>query len=207
MPITVRVPSVAGPGDHAGGILASSRAEGTGPDGKVIALDRRTGSRIYIRVAGKLAPELTVERLRADYQPALSPLGGTAKVTYRVENRGNVRMGGKQRVSVSGPFGLARKRKAAVDLPELLPGEGVTLRATFKNVSATGVAIAKVQLDPVPVDKKVRNVARDSGRSVALAVPFSVLALVLAIWLLLRARRSYLRPQREEALLGNGSRR
>lgn len=202
MPITVKVPSAALPGDHAGGILASSRAEGTGPNGKVIALDRRTGSRIYVRVAGKLVPELTVERVRISYQPGLSPLGGTAKITYRVENRGNIRMGGKQRVSVSGPFGLARKRKAAVDLPELLPGEGVTLRATFKDVAATVVAVAKIQLDPVPVDKRVEDVPRNSGRSVAPAVPFSVLALVLAIWLLRRARRSYLRHQIEDSVTG-----
>ena len=72
MPITVKVPITARPGDHAGAVLASSQAEGTGPDGKVITLDRRTGSRVYIRVAGPLTPELTVEKLRTTLRAARS---------------------------------------------------------------------------------------------------------------------------------------
>jgi len=55
MPITIKVPVTASPGDHAGGILASNEAENQSPDGKVIALDRRTGVRLYVRVAGPLA--------------------------------------------------------------------------------------------------------------------------------------------------------
>ncbi len=198
MPITVRVPVTARPGDHAGGILASSQAEGTGPDGKVVALDRRTGSRLYIRVAGPLVPQLTVEKLRTTYGPALSPLGGTAEVTYRVENRGNVRMGGRQQVSVSGPFGVARKRMAATDLSELLPGEGVDMRVRFTGVAATIVAVGNVRLEPAPVGDDAKGGAANGDaannrRSFALALPFTVLAMALVGWLLSRARRNYQR--------------
>jgi hypothetical protein len=202
MPITVKVPATARPGDHAGAVLASSRAEGTGPDGKVVTLDRRTGTRLYVRVAGPLAPELVVASIRTTYQPSLNPASGTAKVTYRIENRGNVRTGGTQRVSVSGPFGLATKRKAAADLPELLPGEDVTLRATFEGVPAAAVAITKVRLDPEPVGEGMDDLSATSRRSFTAAVPFSVLALALAVWLVLRARRSFLRHQRERVEVG-----
>lgn len=192
MPVTIKVPAAAAPGDHAGGIVASSRAEGTGPDGKLVALDRRTGPRVYIRVAGPLSPSVTVERLSASYTPALSPFGGKAEVTYRVENRGNVRMGASQRVSVAGPLGLARRQQAS-DLPELLPGEGITLRATFDGVSATLLATAKVKISPAPIGQAVGRPATSSR--LTLAPPYAVLGLALAVGLLAKARRAYLRRQ------------
>ena len=205
MPISVKVPVTAPPGDHAGGILASSRAEGTGPDGKVITLDRRTGSRMYIRVAGPIAPRLTIERLSSSYRPAVNPLSGTAEVTYRVENRGNVRMGGRQHVSVSGPLGLAAKQKPATELPELLPGEGVTMHVTFDGVLASAVAVTNVRIEPAPVGRDL-DLSDERSRSLTLAPPYTVLALVLAGWLLSRARRAYLRRQGEQAGLEPSSR-
>ena len=205
MPITVKVPVTARPGDHAGAVLASSQAEGTGPDGKIITLDRRTGSRVYIRVAGPLTPKLTVEKLRTTYGPRLNPLGGTAVVTYRVQNQGNVRMGGRQQVSISGPFGLFGKQKASTDLPELLPGEGVDFRVEFKgDVPATLVALGKVRLDPEPVGQ-VADKRAERWRSFAFALPFTVMAVLLAGWLLWRARRNYLHHRDEDTYAGVGA--
>lgn len=201
LPITVAVPADALPGDHAGAVLASSQAEGTGPDGKVITLDRRTGSRLYVRVAGPLAPELAVENLRTTYRPALNPLDGSVDVEYRVENRGNVRLGAKHGLSVSGPLGLATKRKPTVTIPELLPGRGVNVRATFDGAPATGIVSGRVTLDPIPLEGDAgTKPPRINRRSTTVAMPFTVIALALAVPLLRRGRRAYRQRQLEQAL-------
>jgi len=195
MPITIKVPITAAPGDHAGGILASNEAENMSPDGKVIALDRRTGVRLYVRVAGPLAPKLTVEKLATKYGHALNPLGGAVEVTYRVENRGNVRTGGRQRVSVSGPFGLLRRQQASTEVPELLPGQSATFRVRFKGIAATGLVAGRVRLDAAPVGGTALKPA--TWTSNGLAVPFTVLAMVIMVGFLLIARRGYLRRQHQ----------
>ncbi|HEX7276459.1 MAG TPA: hypothetical protein VF244_03725, partial [Acidimicrobiales bacterium] len=174
-------------------------------DGKIITLDRRTGSRVYVRVAGPLTPQLTVEKLKTTYGPRLNPLGGTAVVTYRVENRGNVRMSGRQQVSISGPFGLFGKQNAVTDLPELLPGEGMDFRVEFDSgVAATMVAVGKVRLEPEPVGTADEQPS-ERWRSFAFALPFTVIALTLVGWLLWRARRNYLNHQDEDRYSGVGA--
>ena len=69
-------------------------------------LDRRTGTRLLIRVNGPLTAELAVTDVSTDYSPALNPLAGSATVTYVVENRGNTRLGGTATAAVGGPFGI-----------------------------------------------------------------------------------------------------
>ncbi len=195
MPISIKVPSNARPGDHAGAVLASSQVKGSGADGKIITLDRRTGTRIYIRVAGPLTPELAVEKLRTTYQPSLDPTGGTAEVTYRVENRGNVRLGGTHSVSISAPFGIAKRSNVPVKLPDvLLPGQGVTINSTIKGIAATGLAVTKVEIDPIPAgpESKSAKASPISKKTFSLAIPFTVIAVALSVLLIRRARRSYL---------------
>lgn len=203
-PVTIRVPSDARPGDHAGALLASSQAMGTGPDGKVVALDRRTGSRIYVRVDGPLAPELTVEDLRSSYRPALNPLDGTTTVSYRVHNRGNVRLGGRHRVVVSAPFGLLARRAPVQEVTELLPGESVEVEVVLDGVVATGLVVAEVELEPFPVEGEVGDLAGSDRRARAFAPPLTVIAVLLAVALALYARRSYLRRQADQPPPGGG---
>lgn len=198
-PMILKVPAGASPGDHVGAVLASSEAHGTGPDNKIVTLDRRTGPRLYLRVDGPLAPELTAERIRTTYRPSLNPLRGTATVMYRIQNRGNIRLGGKQQVSIGGVLGLARREKPAVDLPELLPGQGIDLEADFEGVAATGLAVTRVEIDPAHVDAAGEELERRSRQAFTLAVPFTMLAVVLAALLLRRARRAYLRHAAESA--------
>jgi len=200
LPITIKVPADARAGDHAGAILASSEAASTAPDGKIVTLDRRTGSRVYIRVAGPLEPELAIENVKTTYTPALNPLGGTAKVSYRIQNRGNVRLGGAHSVSISGPFGTFTKRVAVKDLTELLPGEAVTLHATFDDMPATALAFTKVRLEPSSGDG-AQELSTVSRRGIGLAPPITLILLTLAAWLALRARRAYRRHQGEERQL------
>jgi hypothetical protein len=209
LPITVTVPDDAKPGDHVGAIVASSTALGTGPDGAAVAVDRRTGTRVYVRVAGPVEPELAVEHVTTTYEPSLNPLGGTAEVTYTIRNRGNVRLAGTHQVEVSGPLGLFGRSKAAKDLPELLPGERYTVRERFTGVPAAVLERTEVHLEPAGADA-----AATSRSAMTFAPPLTLVFLALATWLGLRARRAYRRhraedghrpepePQRVEATVG-----
>lgn len=199
LPITVTIPDDAKPGDHAGAIVAASQALGTGPDGKTVTVDRRTGSRVYIRVAGPVDPELAIENVHTTYEPSINPLGGTAKVSYTIRNRGNVRLGGTHRVSVSGPFGLLEKSRKAKDLPELLPGEEFEVHETFSGVAAAVVERTQVHLEPAAASGADAELRGSQRSGLTLAPPLTVILLAIATWLGLRARRAYRRHRREAA--------
>ena len=193
IPISIDIPADASPGDHVAAILASSRAEGTGPDGKVIALDRRTGTRLYVRVDGPVEPKLTIEGVSVSYSPSLNPLGGSATVTYTVANRGNVRLGGTSSVTVGGPFGLFGKVGPTEELADLLPGESVTYTTTIDGVPATVISSAEVNLDPSAIAGDEDTLADESQGALGLAIPWTVLALLAIIGLVVFAWRRYRR--------------
>ena len=163
------------------------------PDGKVVALDRRTGTRLYLRVAGPVEPKLTIEGVSVNYSPSLNPLGGSATVTYTVANRGNVRLGGTSSVSVGGPFGLFGKDGPTQELAELLPGESVTYTTTLDGVPATVVSSAEVHLDPSAAAGDEDTLADDSQGALTLAVPWTLLALLAIVGLVVFAWRRYRR--------------
>ena len=96
VPVTIRIPADATPGDHVGGLLVSVVTAGTSNQGANVQLDQRVGTRMFIRVAGTLEPRLTIENLTASYSGSLNPVGqGTAIVSFTVANRGNVKLGGR----------------------------------------------------------------------------------------------------------------
>jgi len=203
LPITVAVPPDARPGDHGAAVLAASQAEGTGPDGKIITLDRRTGSRLYIRVAGPLDPGLDVSRYHGTYHPALNPLRGSLDVTYTVRNRGNVRLAAKQRLALRAVAGLGLDQSTPVDLPELLPGNSVTLHATFEGVPATVLLLTRISLIPIGAKDAVNpDVKATSRTGRTLAVPWTLVALMLTTGLGLYARKAYSRHQDAETVGG-----
>jgi len=184
IPITIRVPDNAAPGDHSGVILAANAARSTGPDGQRFEVDRRTGTSVRVRVTGPLFPELAVADIRTDYKPALNPLGGSATVTYVVENRGNVRVGGSVSASIGGPFGIGRQEGIATEFAELAPGERVTFTEEFTGVPALVVVATDVEIIP-----NTGEVASVSRRTNTLAPPIAVLLLILAAVLGLLAAR------------------
>lgn len=191
VPITVRIPLAATPGDHVGAILASNPAQGTSPDGKVITVDRRTGTRVYIRVTGPLHPELAITQVHATYHASLNPLSGRVSVSYRVENIGNVRLAGKHHARVGGILGLGSKSGKTQDLPELLPGSGATMHASFTGVPATFLDFATVTVDPNDSGgQKVKSARRHAA---TIAMPWTVLALALVVYLIAYSTRSYRR--------------
>ena len=194
IPITITIPRDAPAGDHVGAIIASSPTSGTDALGNVVTFDRRTGSRVYVRVSGPLTAELAVTNVDTTYDHSVNPLGGTARVKYRIENRGNVRLAGTATLSVAGPFGIGEKKVALPNMPELLPGQDITITADVHDVPELFVGFTTVRVEPAEatgVDAKASE-----KRDLSFAPPISVLVLLLVavlgllVWRRVRRRRA-----------------
>lgn len=149
LPIELKVPAGASPGDHAGAILASNQAEGTGPDGKAVPLDRRTGTRLYVRVGGPLRPSLAITKASSKYDGSLDPRSGELAVTYTVRNVGNVRLGAEQAVAVRSILGKEMASATPPAIEELLPGNEVTVTERFSDIAATVRVSADIDITPI----------------------------------------------------------
>ena len=192
LPFTVSVPPDARAGDHSAAILASSTVNGEGPDGKIVALDRRAGARLYVRVAGPLQPALAVDKVHTTYRAALNPMNGSVDVRYTVRNVGNERLGFHQRLSVKSPLGKTMKQSAMKDTLELLPGNEVAMQAHFDHVTAAMRLEGQVVVNPFPVGQakaKVTSHFSQSGHT--WAIPWTLLTAVALGCLGWQARKRY----------------
>ena len=151
VPVRIAVPADAGPGDHVGGIATALLARGANPTSHNIDLEQRVVTRVYVRVAGPLEPGLSVDVLDADYTggPGLGT-AGTVRVTYRITNSGNVRLGAASRVDVRGPFGLGGRSVEAQVVGELVPGGSAIATATVTDVWPMIRSTARVLVRAVP---------------------------------------------------------
>ena len=147
---------------------------------------------MYIRVSGPVDAALAVTDVQTDYSHALNPLAGSADVSFVVENRGNVRLGGTASVGIAGPFGLGERTVALPDLPELLPGQRVTIFTTLADVPALFLDRTTVRLTPTGA-ADVTSVATSSGKDMFFAPPITVVLVLLCMLFGLLARRSYRR--------------
>ena len=194
IPITITVPLDATAGDHAGAIVASSPTSGSDTAGNTVQLDRRTGSRLYIRVNGTLKADLAITDVETTYDTSINPLGGTAHVRYHVENRGNVRLGGTVKVSVAGPFGLGDTTMTMPAMPELLPGGSATLTADVSGVPELMVGVATVHL--VPTASAGVDTRTSAGKDTSFVPPVPLLLALLVVlvgligWRSVRRRRT-----------------
>ena len=193
LPVTMTVPANAQPGDHAGALIASLQGQVRNSNGQLVHLDQRVATRVFVRIAGPLHPQLTIEQLHASYHGSLNPFAtGTVDVTYRVHNTGNVKLGGKQLVTVGGLLGSTAAAKTP-DVPLLLPGgsvvQSVTVHGVLPRVWMTSTVTVTAAVLPGDVDP----VAGPWSASTHFwAVPWAFLALlVLAVVLgaLLYTRR------------------
>lgn len=194
VPFTLTVPANATPGDHSGGVVTSLVTKSAG---KTVQLDRRLGSRLYLRVSGPLAPALTVGEVHATYHGTANPAaGGSADVSYTVTNTGNVRLKAHQRIRIKGLFGLLSQTATVADLPEILPGGSLTRTATVTGVWPAVRLDAQVILQPVASqDQPPISVAPTTAGRTVWAWPWGQLALLAAVaaavygYLRLRRRR------------------
>lgn len=199
IPITITVPPNAAPGDHTGGIVASSATLGTTDEGSILNVDRSVGTRLYLRVNGALRPELAIEDLGASYDGSINPLSGATGVTFRIQNRGNVRLGGTYEVEAVGPFGIGAQRVGPIEIPEILPGQGVQVTASLGGIPALGFVTATATVTPDGGDAVAAGQADATTRAIAL--PISGLLFLVALILGLVARR---RMRRHGASVSTG---
>lgn len=199
VPFAVKVPVNATPGDHVGGIVASLRTVGRDPAGQNVVLLQRDGTRLFIRVAGTLAPKLTLTDLHATYHGALNPLGrGSVTVSYQVTNAGNVELALSQGVTVKGSFGSTR-HVAVAGVPLLLPGDSIHETTRLAGVwpqftvKATVTAVPKAAAG----DTDPRLVAVTASTRLW-ALPWSLIVLIVvllaAVGLLILGRRRGVPP-------------
>jgi len=180
VPFRVVVPRGAAPGDYTGAVVTSLADPGTEAG---VSVDRRLGIRVDIRVAGTLAPAMTVEDPRVSFDGS-GVLDGDATVTYTLHNTGTTTLSAHQAVGVSGPFGwFATDAGEVADPPELLPGERWTVTVPVRDVAAAVRLAATVTVLPVLVDASGSTTTLDPvvARAGGWALPWVVLGAVVAL--------------------------
>jgi len=187
IPLLVRIPDKAPPGDHVGGVVASLRTVGTNASGQNIILLQRVAVRVFIRVAGRLSPKLVLADLHTIYQGSLNPVGqGQLTVSYVVTNAGNVDLAlGHQSLLVSGLFGSKRQVPLS-DVGLLIPGsslrESAVVPGVWPQVIVHTTASVRV-LSPTGGD--VPGLVSVSSSTWIWAIPWTLLALLVLVALAL----------------------
>lgn len=219
VPFTLTVPDQVEPGDHVGGIITSffTASGGTAP----VKLDRRLGARVQVRVAGPLRPALTITNLTTSQSRGLNPISTSdVTTTYTVTNTGNVRLAAEQSIKVSGLFGFPSRRLRPDDVPELYPGNSVTLTQTLGGVWPVIRTTATVALAPKPTrpgDDFATDLRVSASRGMW-TIPWTLLLLIGAATGVLEVRRrgqsihatpsrspqDAAEPAREDALAASG---
>jgi hypothetical protein len=185
----MKVPSGVTPGDHAGGIVT---LEPTPPEAPLagnsqVKIRRALGVRMYVRIAGPLTPNLTLESMDLQAEPARLPFVGQqggAVVTYTVKNSGNVRITADRVITLKGLFGRTLHNTGAGPIPEILPGSVVTLSETFSGMPVLDQVTARVELSAPTLQVTTSG---DATQWV-ISIPFLVFALVIlfalgfAVW-------------------------
>ncbi|MBU4214531.1 MAG: hypothetical protein KJ792_07740 [Actinobacteria bacterium] len=205
VPITVKIPSDAEPGDHVAAVMASLTTTGQGgANSPNINLEQRVGARVYITVVGAVEPGLAVTGLLTSYDPGpLWGLLGQGKMTvvYTLKNTGNVRVAVKARAATAGPFGLLSRSADGTQVDELLPRASVSQTVVLDHVwplmRTEASVLAAVGVAAGAVDTKL---APSSAAESVWTVPWLWLAVLLLVVLVL-VRKPLLRlwrrlPQR-----------
>ncbi|MBB2944631.1 hypothetical protein FB565_004364 [Actinoplanes lutulentus] len=196
VPFSITVPDNATPGDHAGGVIASIAEEQVDASGQKVLVDRRIAARVYLTVAGAVAPTIKIDSVRLEYSQSTNPAdGGVMTVRYLVRNTGNLRLTGIGSVRVTGPFGWELARTGAMEIPELLPGGSITITEKITGVQPTVRLAAEVSVVPATFDEQLPAVSRSTG---VWAWPWALVALLGAalLYLLVRLVRRRVRSRR-----------
>ena len=147
IPITLTIPENATPGDHVGAVLAANAALTTGDEGQALTLDRRTGTRLYVRVNGPLVPNLRSPMSAPTTGLAESAVGfGPGQLSSREPWQCPPRR--NRQASVGGPFGLGEQKGTETELAELLPGLEHHPRAGIRRRPGVRCGRHQIELDP-----------------------------------------------------------
>jgi hypothetical protein len=136
IPVTIRVPANATPGDLAAGIVALDRhVTRTKQGGQVgLGVQHAVGVRVYLKVAGPRRPGLAVRNVtvrRKGNGPVLLG-GGNATISYDVLNTGNTRLDAVSHVKIVNQLGHVVHRFPPGHLYALLPGARIHVADPWK---------------------------------------------------------------------------
>ena len=114
IPVTIRIPRNATPGDHVGAVVAMNvdvESTDTDESGFEVGIQRAVGARMYVRVSGPTTPAVDVSDIRLEHDRGALPWSGSGKgtVSYTVENTGNVRLAPRAVIELSGMTGELTK--------------------------------------------------------------------------------------------------
>ncbi len=190
--IQIDVPRTAEPGDHAGGIVAVLRPEEGADD--ALLVERRVGTRIYLRVIGPVTPELSVDVTDIDYQHPWLPFApGKGSASLSIRNTGNIRLAGQVSSDVVALAGLSLGASGPIVIPELLPRTSLEVTVEFDRLAPLGPLTVSATVDPLTSGGQELgdSVPPGTGQATVWAVPWSTLALLVllaAIAIILRRR-------------------
>lgn len=180
VPFVISVPENATPGDHSGGIAASVVT----PSGQV-KVDRRLGTRMYVRVSGDIQTGLSVGALSGEYSGDWwNPFTGTLKLKYTVENTGNIALASNVSIGLNTWFGIPLDNKAGDAIPELLPGGTRTYESEATGIAAWGYLNPWVKLNPFVEgdDPSKRLAVQATNRdAVVIAMPWAAVILLALV--------------------------
>ena len=199
VPVAGKIPGNASPGDHVGAVVVDLTT--VGKRGNLnVKLHQRVGLTTFVRVAGDAEPGLAIEHLAAGYHNNWNPIGaGSATVTYRIHNTGNLVMRTTQKVTISGLFGKTATATPKA-IPLLLPGGFAEVTVPMSGVAPEIWMTAKVQLTPRivnnPGDPAI-GIKPTSATTTFWAVPWVLIGIIVALlvggffgWRWLRKRRT-----------------
>lgn len=179
VPFTVDIPAQAGPGDHAGGILASVVTPGD-----QVNVDRRLGTRLYVRVSGDIQAALTISSVDSQYVGDWwNPFDGRVRVLYTIQNTGNIALASNVSLGVRTWFSAPASAKQGDGIPELLPGFTRTFETEVPGVASWGYLNPWVTLNPFVEgdDASKRMVLSATSRDGVLIAPPWPLVVAIAL--------------------------
>ena len=195
VPFAVNVPKDATPGDHFGAMVVSLSSEAANASGTLLDVDSRVISKIDIRVAGDVKPQLTIESLSASFAGTMNPIhSGSALVSFQVKNTGNIVQRGRIQVDLKSLAGPSPDPVIA-EIPTLTPGSTIDISVPFASVwplvrytvTASVTPLAEVG-DPVG--------ATQSSETTFWALPLAQVGLLLLIAAIIAAVKAAMNRRR-----------
>ncbi|MFE1949369.1 WxL protein peptidoglycan domain-containing protein [Streptomyces sp. NPDC059524] len=190
VPITIKVPERAEPGDHPGAIVALDERVDRGDGSLALGVQRAVAARVYLRVSGPTMPAISVEQVKVEHSRPMVPGTGpsTAVISYTLRNRGNVTLDPSVRLHAGGLFGRTLLARSLSGTPaELLPGQRVRLTTRWNGAP-------QFDRGDITLTASARE-TRESASVSYLALPWVFVLVVAALLvtgatLTVRARRS-----------------
>jgi len=186
VPVSAVFPKNATPGDHVGAIVASLTSVIESKNHAKVHLVQQVAARIITRISGRLQPRLSVSGMRITYDDPLNPVATRpATVSFNIVNSGNLVLGGKVSVSITGLITTAKQRKDIISVPAMLPGGSDGAKVTVDGVYPGFLETGKVNIQPlVPTGQFDQGLRAYSGQVSFWAVPWIPLLIVILIVLI-----------------------